>query len=127
MTTDLVKEVEKRYMKAELPEVNPGDTVKVKIKIQEGNKERLQAYEGVVLKVQGAGINRSITVRRVFQGIGVERVFLLHSPKLDSIEVLRRGIVRRARLYYLRNRTGKAARIKEKLGAAGEGKGKSKA
>lgn len=127
MATDWVKEVEKRYMKQDLPEVHPGDTVKVKIKIREGSKERIQAYEGVVIKMRGAGINKTVTVRRVFQGVGVERVFLLHSPKVESIQVLRQGAVRRAKLYYLRERTGKAARIREKVGFAGEGKRKGKA
>lgn len=117
MTTDLVKEIEALYLKKDLPELNPGDTVKVMVKIKEGNKERVQGYEGVVLKLSGAGINKTVTVRRVFQGVGVERVFLLHSPKLDSVKVIRRGDVRRARLYYLRQRTGKAARIKEKTGS----------
>lgn len=117
MTTDLVKEIEKEYLKAELPKLNPGDTVKVMVRIREGNKERLQGYEGVILKISGAGISKSITVRRVFQGVSVERVFMLHSPRVDSIQVIRRGAVRRAKLYYLRERTGKAARIKEKTTA----------
>jgi large subunit ribosomal protein L19 len=114
MTTDLIREIEKEYLKTDLPAVNPGDTVKIVVRIREGNKERLQGYEGVVLKLAGAGVSRTVTVRRVFQGVGVERVFLLHSPKVDSIKVLRRGDVRRAKLYYLRERTGKAARIREK-------------
>jgi large subunit ribosomal protein L19 len=118
-TTDLVKEVEKRYLKDSLPDIRPGDSVKVKIRIVEGNKERLQAYEGVVIKVRGTGIGKSVTVRRVFQGVGVERVFLLHSPKVESIQILRKGVVRRAKLYYLRQRTGKAARIREKIVAGG--------
>jgi large subunit ribosomal protein L19 len=112
--SDLVKEIEKEYLKSELPELNPGDTVKVMVRIVEGNKERLQGYEGVIIKLSGAGVNKTMTVRRVFQGVGVERVFMLHSPKVDSINVLRRGDVRRAKLYYLRTRTGKAARIREK-------------
>jgi large subunit ribosomal protein L19 len=114
MTTDLVREIEQEYLKADLPKVNPGDTVKVMVRIREGNKERLQGYEGVVIKLAGASISKTVTVRRVFQGVGVERVFLLHSPKVESIKVLRRGDVRRAKLYYLRERTGKAARIREK-------------
>ncbi len=123
MTTDLVKEVEQRYLKQDLPDVAPGDTVKVKIKIKEGNKERTQAYEGVVIKKRGSGINKTITVRRVFQGVGVERVFLLHSPKVESIQIIRKGDVRRAKLYYLRKLTGKAARIREKVGViSGEAK-----
>ena len=112
--TDLVKEIEKEYLKSDLPELNPGDSVKVMVRIREGNKERLQGYEGVIIKLAGSGISKTVTVRRVFQGVGVERVFLLHSPKVESIKVLRRGDVRRAKLYYLRERTGKAARIREK-------------
>ncbi len=127
MATDLVTEIEKRYMKENLPDLRPGDSVKVKIRIVEGNKERLQAYEGVVIKVRGTGISKSVTVRRVFQGVGVERVFLLHSPKVESIQILRKGDIRRAKLYYLRYRTGKAARIREKIGtSAGKGKAEAK-
>jgi large subunit ribosomal protein L19 len=114
MATDLIKEIEQEYLKKDLPELNPGDTVKVMVRIREGNKERLQGYEGVIIKFAGSGVSRTMTVRRVFQGVGVERVFLLHSPRVDSIKVVRRGSVRRAKLYYLRNRTGKAARIREK-------------
>ncbi len=124
MATDLVKEVESRYLKQNLPDMKPGDSVKVKIKIKEGNKERLQAYEGVIIKVRGASLNKTITVRRVFQGVGVERVFLVHSPKVESIDIMRKGDVRRAKLYYLRSLTGKAARIKEKVGANIETEGK---
>lgn len=114
MSNELIREIEKEYLKESVPQLNPGDTVKVMVRIKEGNKERLQGYEGVVIKLAGGGISRTVTVRRVFQGVGVERVFLLHSPRVDSIKVLRRGSVRRAKLYYLRNRTGKAARIREK-------------
>lgn len=114
-TEDLVKSIEQQYLKTNLPELDPGDTVKVMVRIREGNKERLQGYEGVIIKISGSGINRSMTVRRVFQGVGVERVFPLHSPRVDSIKVIRKGKVRRAKLYYLRNRTGKAARIREKV------------
>lgn len=110
----ILAEVTKDQLKTDLPEINPGDTVKVFAKIREGGKERIQAYEGVVIKLQGHGISRSVTVRRIFQGVGVERVFPLHSPRVDRIEVLRRGDVRRARLYYLRALRGKATRIKEK-------------
>ena len=105
----------RKTLKPDLPELHPGDTVKVMVRIIEGSKERLQGYEGVIIKLSGSGVNRTVTVRRVFQGVGVERVFLLHSPKVDSIKVLRRGMVRRAKLYYLRQRTGKAARIREKV------------
>lgn len=106
--------VEQEYLKKDLPLLLPGDTVKVMVRILEGNKERLQAFEGIVIRIRGGGINRTFTVRKVFQGIGVERTFFIHSPKLESIKVLRRGKVRRAKLYYLRELTGKAARIREK-------------
>ncbi|MBU6427371.1 MAG: 50S ribosomal protein L19 [Cyanobacteria bacterium REEB65] len=110
----IIKEIEGAQLKASLPEMAPGDTVKVYAKIVEGGKERIQAYEGVIIKRRGTGLNESICVRRIFQGIGVERTFPLHSPRIDRIEVLRRGEVRRAKLYYLRGLQGKAARIKEK-------------
>lgn len=113
----IIKEIEKDLLKSDLPEVAPGDTVKVFVRIKEGNKERTQAFEGVVIKNRGEGSNRRITVRKVFQGIGVERVFPVHSPRIESIKVLRKGAVRRAKLYYLRERTGKATRIKEKIAA----------
>ena len=111
----IIKEIEKDMMKTDLPQLNAGDTVKVFVKIKEGNKERVQGYEGVIIKTQGAGANYSITVRRVFQGVGLERVFPVHSPRIESIKVLRRGSVKRARLYYLRDRIDKATRIKEKI------------
>ena len=110
-----IDELEKQYLKSELPEINTGDTVKVFVKIVEGNKERIQAFEGTVIKKHGAGVNKTITVRKVFQGVGVERVFLMHSPRIDKINVLRRGDVKRSKLYYLRERSGKATRIKEKI------------
>jgi large subunit ribosomal protein L19 len=112
--SDIVSEIEKEFLKSELPQVKPGDTVKVMVRIREGQKERLQGYEGIVISLSGAGVNRTFTVRRVFQGVSVERTFLLHSPRLDSIKIIRRGFVRRAKLYYLRSLTGKAARIREK-------------
>jgi len=112
---EIIKEIEKEYLKSDIPEINVGDTVKVSVRIVEGNKERLQAFEGVVLKKTGEGARKMITVRKVFQGIGVERVFPIHSPRVDNIKVLRKGDVRRAKLYYLRERTGKATRIKEKI------------
>ncbi len=111
---DVINQIEKAQLKESLPPINPGDTVKVYAKIVEGGKERIQAYEGVVIKRRGSGINETISVRRIFQGVGVERTFLLHSPRVDRFEVLRRGDVRRAKLYYLRGLQGKAARIKEK-------------
>ena len=112
---EIIKEIEKEYLKSDIPEIAVGDTVKVSVRIVEGNKERLQAFEGVVLKKTGEGARKMITVRKVFQGIGVERVFPIHSPRVDSIKVLRKGDVKRAKLYYLRERTGKATRIKEKI------------
>jgi large subunit ribosomal protein L19 len=111
----IIAELENELLKTDLPEINPGDTVKVFVRIVEGNKERLQAFEGVVIKKRGSTLNKTITVRKVFQGIGVERVFSIHSPRIDSIKVLRKGDVRRAKLYYLRERSGKATRIKEKV------------
>ncbi len=115
MNNPIIDELEKQFKKEELPQMNPGDTVKVFVRIVEGNKERIQAFEGTIIKEHGAGLNRTITVRKVFQGVGVERVFLIHSPRLDKIQVLRKGDVRRAKLYYLRERSGKATRIKEKI------------
>ncbi len=112
----IIKEIEAPLLKSNLPKFDVGDTVKVFVKIKEGGKERTQGYEGVVIKHTGHGVGETFTVRRVFQGIGIERVFLVHSPRVEKITVLRRGDVRRAKLYYLRQRTGKATRIKEKLG-----------
>jgi large subunit ribosomal protein L19 len=111
----IIDEIEKAMLKTDLPELNPGDTVKVFVRIKEGNKERTQAFEGVIIKIQGSVSNKSITVRKIFQGVGLERVFPIHSPRIESIKVLRRGSVKRAKLYYLRDRIGKATRIKEKM------------
>lgn len=111
----IITELEKEYTDREMPEINPGDTVKVFVKIIEGNKERTQAFEGTVIKKRGSLVNKTITVRKVFQGIGVERVFAIYSPRIEKIQVLRRGDVRRAKLYYLRERSGKATRIREKM------------
>ncbi len=116
----IIQEIETPLLKTSLPVLNIGDTVKVFVKIKEGGKERTQGYEGVIIKRNGNGVGATITVRRVFQGIGIERVFLLHSPRVEKITVQRRGHVRRAKLYYLRERTGKATRIKEKIGARKE-------
>jgi large subunit ribosomal protein L19 len=116
----IIQEIEAPLLKTSLPVLNIGDTVKVFVKIKEGGKERTQGYEGVIIKRNGNGVGATITVRRVFQGIGIERVFLLHSPRVEKITVQRRGHVRRAKLYYLRERTGKATRIKEKIGARKE-------
>lgn len=111
----IIDELEKEYTQKELPETNPGDTVKVFVRIIEGNKERTQAFEGTVIKKHGSGINKTITVRKIFQGVGVERVFAIYSPRVEKIQVLRKGDVRRSKLYYLRERSGKATRIREKL------------
>ena len=113
--SNLIKGFENEQLKKELPEIYVGDTVKVGVKITEGNKERVQPYEGVVIAKRHGGINQTITVRRIFQGIGVERVFMLHSPQVASLKVERRGKVRRAKLFYLRDRVGKATRVKQRF------------
>jgi len=111
---EIIRSIEAAHLKRDLPEIRVGDQVRVGVRIQEGGKERVQAFEGTVIAMRHSGINRTITVRKVFQGIGVERVFLIHSPRIESIQVLRRGKVRRAKLFYLRDRVGKATRIKAK-------------
>ncbi len=111
---DLIKAVESEQLRTDLPEFNIGDTVRVYVKVVEGNRERLQAFEGIVIRKKNGSIRETFTVRRLSYGVGVERTFPMHSPKIDKIEVIRRGKVRRAKLYYLRERTGKAARVKEK-------------
>ena len=113
--SNLIEEFDNGQLKKELPEIYVGDTVKVGVKITEGNKERVQPYEGVVIAKRHGGINQTITVRRIFQGIGVERVFMLHSPQVASLKVERRGKVRRAKLFYLRDRVGKATRVKQRF------------
>ena len=113
--SNLIKEFEDEQLKKELPEIYVGDTVKVGVKITEGNKERVQPYEGVVIAKRHGGLNQTITVRRIFRGIGVERVFMLHSPQVASLKVERRGKVRRAKLFYLRDRVGKATRVKQRF------------
>lgn len=114
---NLIQEIEREYLRTDIPEFRPGDTVRVEVKVVEGNRERIQAFEGVVIKRQGSGLNETFTVRRISYGVGVERTFPVHSPRLAKIEVVRRGVVRRAKLYYLRNLTGKAARIRERQDA----------
>ena len=111
----IIEELEKEQMDREVPDFAPGDTVVVQVKVKEGNRERLQAYEGVVIARRNRGLNSAFTVRKISHGEGVERVFQTYSPAIASITVKRRGDVRRAKLYYLRDRTGKAARIKEKI------------
>ena len=113
--SNLIEEFENEQQKKQLPEIYVGDTVKVGVKITEGNKERVQPYQGVVIAKRHGGINQTITVRRIFQGIGVERVFMLHSPQVASLKVERRGKVRRAKLFYLRDRVGKATRVKQRF------------
>ena len=114
MTTS-IQELENAQMKNDLPDFGPGDTVRVQVRVKEGDRERLQAFEGVVIAKRNRGLNSSFTVRKVSYGEGVERVFQTHSPLVASIEVGRRGDVRRSKLYYLRGRTGKSARIKQKV------------
>ncbi|THB72069.1 MAG: 50S ribosomal protein L19 [Gammaproteobacteria bacterium] len=113
--SNIIKELEKEQMSKEIPEFGPGDTVVVQVKVKEGNRERLQAFEGVVIAKKNRGINSAFTVRKISYGEGVERAFQTYSPLIDSITVKRRGDVRRAKLYYLRELSGKAARIKEKV------------
>ncbi|ADQ14790.1 50S ribosomal protein L19 [Halanaerobium hydrogeniformans] len=111
---NIINEIEKEQMRDDIPEFAVGDTLNLKVRISEGGKERLQPYKGVVIKRNGGGLNETFTVRKIAHGVGVERTFPVHSSKLDAIEVVRRGDVRRSRLYYLRDRRGKASRIKEK-------------
>ncbi|MBA5850486.1 50S ribosomal protein L19 [Clostridium sp. cel8] len=112
---DVIKDIESEQIRTDLPKFNVGDTVKVHVKISEGNRERIQVFEGVVLKRQNGGLRETFTVRRVAYGVGVERTFPVNAPIIDKIEVIRKGKVRRARLYYLRDRVGKAAKVKEIL------------
>ena len=113
--TNIIQELEQAQLKNDLPEFGPGDTVRVQVRVKEGDRERLQAFEGVVIAKRNRGLNSSFTVRKISYGEGVERVFQTHSPLVASIEVRRRGDVRRAKLYHLRSRTGKSARIKQKI------------
>ena len=111
---NIIEVLEREQLNANIPSFKPGDTVRVHVKVIEGSRERIQVFEGLVIKRQGGSSRETFTVRRVSYGVGVERTFPVHSPRIEKIEVMRRGIVRRAKLYYLRNLTGKAARIKEK-------------
>ncbi len=113
--SNIIKQLEAEQMKKDVPAYSPGDTVVVQVKVTEGDKSRLQAFEGVVIAIKNRGINSAFTVRKISNGVGVERVFQTHSPIVDSIEIKRRGDVRQAKLYYLRERSGRSARIKEKL------------
>lgn len=111
---DLIKSITQEYERTDIPEFSVGDTVKVHLKVKEGNKERIQVFEGFVLKRQNGGVSETFTVRKISSGVGVEKTFPLHSPKIEKIELVRKGDVRRAKLNYMRQRTGKAARIKTK-------------
>ena len=113
--SDIIKELEKKQLRTDLPELEIGDQVRVYVKAVEGTHERLQNFEGIVIKMEGGGIRKSFTVRRISYGVGVERTFPYHSPRIGRIEVVRHGVVRRAKLYYLRERSGKAAKIRERI------------
>ena len=112
---DIIKNITEEQIRTDLPELNIGDTVRVYFKVIEGKTERVQKFEGTIIKTRGGGISESFTVRRISYGVGVERVFPVNSPKIDKIEVVRTGKVRRAKLYYLRDRVGKATKVKEKI------------
>ena len=114
MSQQLISDITKEYMKTDLPEFRAGDTVKVNVHIKEGNRERIQVFEGLVIKRQNGGIGETFTVRKISYGVGVERTFPVHTPSIESIQVIRRGKVRRAKLHYIRNLSAKAARIKER-------------
>ncbi len=113
MAQNMIEVLEREQLRTDIPSFRPGDTVRVHVKVVEGTRERIQAFEGVCIKRQRAGVRETFTVRRISYGVGVERTFPVHSPRVDKIDVVRRGVVRRAKLYYLRNLRGKAARIKE--------------
>lgn len=114
---DIIKSIEHEQMKNKVPELRVGNTVKVHVRVKEGNRERIQVFEGIIIKVQGGGVNTTFTVRRVSYGVGVEKTFLLHSPAVEKVEVVRVGKARRAKLFYLRDRLGKSAKTKERVGA----------
>ena len=114
---DIIKSIEHEQMKNKIPELRAGNTVKVHVRVKEGNRERIQVFEGTIIKVQGGGINQTFTVRRIASGVGVEKTFLVHSPAVEKVEVTRVGKARRAKLFYLRDRVGKSAKTKEKVGA----------
>ena len=114
---DILKSIEHEQMKNKIPELKVGNTVKVHVRVKEGNRERIQVFEGIIIKKQGGGVNSTFTVRKISYGVGVEKTFLVHSPMIEKIEVVRVGKARRAKLYYLRDRVGKAAKTKEQVGA----------
>ncbi len=119
---DIIKSIEHEQLKNKIPELKVGNTVRVHVKIKEGNKERIQVFEGIIIKVQGGGVNQTFTVRKISYGVGVEKTFLVHSPLVEKVELVRVGKARRARLFYLRDRIGKAAKTKEQVGARIENK-----
>ena len=119
---DIIKSIEHEQMKSKIPYLKVGDTVKVHVRVKEGNRERIQVFEGIIIKKQGGGVNATFTVRKTSYGVGVEKTFLIHSPAVEKVEVVRVGKARRAKLYYLRDRIGKASKTKEKLGARIENK-----
>ena len=119
---DVIKAIEYEQLKNAIPEIKVGNTVRVHVRIKEGNKERIQVFEGIIIKVQGAGVNKTFTVRKISYGVGVEKIFLIHSPLVEKVEVVRVGKARRAKLFYLRDRVGKAAKTKEVAGARIENK-----
>ncbi len=119
---DIIKSIEHEQLKNKIPELKVGNTVRVHVRIKEGNKERIQVFEGTIIKVQGGGVNKSFTVRKISYGVGVEKTFLVHSPLVEKVELVRVGKARRARLFYLRDRVGKAAKTKEQIGARIENK-----
>src|SRR5680860_395701 len=110
-----IKELEREQLRTDVPEIAPGDTVRVSVKVVEGTRERIQVFEGTVMRMRGGGLNRAITVRRIASGVGVERTFLLHAPRIEKIEVVRHGVARRAQLYFLRERVGKSATLRERF------------
>lgn len=114
---DIIKSIEHEQLKNKIPELKVGNTVRVHVRIKEGNKERIQVFEGIIIKVQGGGVNQTFTVRKISYGVGVEKTFLVHSPLVEKVELVRVGKARRARLFYLRDRVGKAAKTKEQIGA----------
>ena len=119
---DIIKSIEHEQLKNKIPELKVGNTVKVHVRIKEGNKERIQVFEGIIIKVQGGGVNQTFTVRKTSYGVGVEKTFLIHSPLVEKVELVRVGKTRRARLFYLRDRVGKSAKTKEMVGARIEDK-----
>ena len=114
---DIIKSIEHEQLKSKIPELRVGNTVRVHVRIKEGNKERIQVFEGIIIKKQGGGLNATFTVRKISYGVGVEKTFLVHSPLVEKVELVRVGKARRAKLYYLRDRVGKAAKTKEQIGA----------